>query len=48
MIYNNGTITVHKSHADNLIFAVTKSGLVKDGMEAKVCFIKRKMKCFWI
>ena len=42
MIYNNGTITVHKSHAGNLIFAVTKSGLVKDGMEAKSMLYKTK------
>lgn len=39
MIYNNGTITVHKSHIDNLLFAAVKSGLVEDGLKA------RKMIC---
>lgn len=35
MIYNNGTVSVHKSHIDNLLFAAIKSGLVKDGLKAK-------------
>lgn len=35
MIYNNGTIAVHKSHIDNLLFAAVKSGLVEDGLKAR-------------
>lgn len=29
MIYNNGTISVHKNHIGNLLFAVVRSGLVE-------------------
>lgn len=46
MIYNNGTITVHKSHSGNLLFAVTKSGLVKDGLEAKNMIYEMKNEAF--
>lgn len=35
MIYNNGTISVHKNHIGNLLFAVVRSGLVEDGLEAR-------------
>lgn len=35
MIYNNGTVSVHKSYIDSLLFAATRSGLVEDGLKAK-------------
>lgn len=35
MIYNNGTISVHKNHIGNLLFAVVISGLVEDVLEAR-------------
>lgn len=35
MIYNNGTISVHKNQIGNLLFAVVRSGLVEDGLEAR-------------
>lgn len=35
MIYNNGTVSVHKSYINSLLFAATRSGLVEDGLKAK-------------
>lgn len=35
MIYNNGTVSVHKSYINSLLFAATKSGLAEDGLKAK-------------
>lgn len=35
MIYNNGTVSVHKSYINSLLFAATRSGLIEDGLKAK-------------
>ena len=35
MIYNNGTVSVHKSYINSLLFAATRSGFVEDGLKAK-------------
>lgn len=42
MIYNNGTISVHKSHIGNLLFAATRSGLVENGLKAKEMIYESK------
>ena len=42
MIYNNGTVSVHKSYIDSLLFAAIRSGLVEDGLKAKAMIRESK------